>query len=101
MPGTALSVVLGYSPLDLILLDLMFPNGFSGYDIFKELRKLPQLDDVPIVMISAADAEIEMRKARQVGLDSYIAKPIDSEQFSQQLKAIMDGEAVWTVSESA
>lgn len=95
LPGTALTTVIGHLPLDMILLDMMFPNGFTGYDIFNELRKLPELDDVPIVMVSAADASVEMPRAKAAGLTAYIPKPIDAEVFPAQLKAIMEGDSIW------
>jgi CheY-like chemotaxis protein len=95
--ATALAAIIAYWPVDLILLDLMFSHGYSGYDIFAVVRKQPLLDAVPIVMVSAADAVIEMPRARQLGFSGYIAKPIDSDQFAQQLKAIMDGEPIWTI----
>jgi CheY-like chemotaxis protein len=97
IPATALATVMGYWPLDLILLDLMLPHGYSGYDIYAMLRRQPLLDTVPIVMLSAADATAEMPKARQMGFSSYITKPIDSDQFAQQLKTIIDGQPVWIV----
>jgi DNA-binding response OmpR family regulator len=98
VPSTALATVIAYWPIDLILLDLMFTHGYSGYDIYSMLRHQALLSKVPIVMVSAADAEVEMFKARQLGLTGYIAKPIDSDLFAQQLKDIMDGQAVWTSS---
>lgn len=96
IPSTALATVVGYWPLDLVLLDLMFTHGYTGYDIYAMLRRQPLLNSVPIVIVSAADAMVEIPKARHLGLTSYIAKPIDSDIFVQQLKAIMDGQAVWT-----
>jgi CheY-like chemotaxis protein len=94
-PPTALATVLGYLPLDLILLDLMFHTGYTGYDIYTLLHRQPLIEGVPIIMISAADAMTEMPKARKLGLASYIAKPIDSDQFAQQLRSILDGQAIW------
>jgi response regulator of citrate/malate metabolism len=51
-------------------------------------------------MISAADAAIEMPRARQLGLSSYLAKPIDADQFASQLLTIMDGQSLWQTSEA-
>ena len=100
-PALALSAVIGHMPLDMILLDLMFANGYSGYDIYAELRKQYTLDKVPIVMISAADASIEMPKARQLGLDSYIVKPIDADHFAHQIKSILEGQPIWQLATPA
>ncbi len=95
LPATALTTVINHLPLDMILLDLMFPNGYTGYDIFAELRMVPELDEVPIVMVSASDAAIEIPRAKAAGLSAYIPKPIDAEIFPAQLKAIMEGDTMW------
>ncbi len=95
VPNLSVSTIMAFWPLDLILLDLMLPNGYTGYDVYAELRKQSMLDDVPIVIVSAADASIEMPKARRLGLTSYLSKPIDADQFPQQIKAILDGQAIW------
>jgi len=100
-PALALSAVIGHMPLDMILLDLMFANGYSGYDIYAELRKQYTLDKVPVVMISAADASIEMPKARLLGLDSYIVKPIDADHFAHQIKSILEGQPIWQLATPA
>lgn len=98
VPSLALAAVLNHLPLDLILLDLMFPHGYSGYDIFRFLRKQPMLNSVPIIMISAADPQAEMMQARELGLSGYIAKPLDSYLFAQQIRDIIEGKPVWYAS---
>lgn len=100
LPALALTTVIGHAPLDLILLDLMFSNGYSGYDIYAELRKHFALDDVPVVMISAADAAVEAPKARRLGLASYISKPIDADHFASQIRGILEGQPIWQVVET-
>ncbi len=100
-PALALSAVIGHIPLDMILLDLMFANGYSGYDVYAELRKQIVLDKVPVVMISAADAAVEMPKARQLGLSSYIVKPIDADHFAHQIKSVLEGQPIWQLAAAA
>lgn len=95
IPSLSMAVVLNHLPLDLILLDLMFPHGYSGYDIFAFLRKQPMLDSVPIIIVSAADPQVEMIRARELGLSGYIGKPLDSYLFAQQVKDIIEGKPVW------
>jgi CheY-like chemotaxis protein len=82
-------------PIDIILLDLMLPNNYSGYEIFQELHALPQLAAVPIVAVSAADTSIAVPKVRSLGFSGFIKKPIDDELFPQQLKAILENQPVW------
>lgn len=82
-------------PLDLIVLDLMLPNNRSGFDVFEELRQLPQLESVPIIAVSASEPSIAVPKAHTMGFSGFIAKPIDFEKFPHQIAAIIDGQAIW------
>ncbi|MEZ4591174.1 MAG: response regulator [Chloroflexota bacterium] len=82
-------------PLDLILLDLMLPGQASGYDVFDAIRALPELDNVPIVAVSAADPDVEMPKAKAKGFSGYITKPINRRYFPEQLAQILEGETYW------
>ncbi|MCS6836725.1 MAG: response regulator [Anaerolineae bacterium] len=82
-------------PIDLILLDIMLPNNVNGYDIYAQLRQDSAFDGIPIAIVSASDASLEMTKARQLGLDGYIAKPIDMDLFPRQLAHLIAGEQVW------
>ena len=84
-----------FVPVDLILLDLMFPGGVSGYDIFHEIRKHAEYRDVPIAAISASDPSIEMPKARAAGLSGFISKPINMMKFPEQISNLTLGNNVW------
>jgi CheY-like chemotaxis protein len=84
-------------PLDAIMLDLMLPGSRSGYAVIEELRAIPGLEEVPIVAVSAADTATALPKARELGFDGFISKPIDSDLFPQQMESILNGEPVWAV----
>lgn len=80
---------------DLIILDLMLPNGDSGYDIFKSIRAISEFDNIPIVAVSAAEPSIAMAKTQALGFSGFIAKPINDDLFPRQLRKLIDGEKVW------
>jgi DNA-binding response OmpR family regulator len=82
-------------PIDIILLDLMFPRGITGYDIFREIRSYSEFDSIPIVAVSAADATVAIPKAQEMGFSGFIAKPIDFYRFSVQIEHILDKQEVW------
>lgn len=91
---------LGAMPrVDLILLDLMLAEGISGFDIFDQIRALPEYAAVPIVAISAMDPAVAIPKARSKGFSGFIAKPIVNDLFPQQLAAILAGETIWHIGE--
>ena len=84
-----------FSPVDIILLDLMLPNSLTGYEVFDQIRQVPEFDSVPIVAVSAADASAAIPKARAQGFNGYIAKPIDYDLFPRQVEKLINREPVW------
>jgi CheY-like chemotaxis protein len=84
-----------FAPVDVILLDLMLPNGMSGFDVFDKIRSVPQYSHVPIVAVSASDTATSMPKAQARGFNGYIAKPIDYDLFPKQIARIINHEMVW------
>jgi CheY-like chemotaxis protein len=85
--------------VDLIVLDLMLAGGISGFDLFMAIRKLPEMESVPIVAVSAMDASVAIPKARTLGFNGFIAKPMDVLVFPQQLSKVISGETVWYAGE--
>ena len=81
--------------VDLIILDLMLTDDISGFDIFDQIRAIPDLTNAPIVAVSAMDPSVAMPKAKEKGFSGFIAKPIDKELFPRQLATIMNGGEVW------
>jgi CheY-like chemotaxis protein len=84
-----------FMPIDMILMDLMFPKGVSGYDLFTQIRADRRFDHIPIVAISAADPSTEIPKAKSMGFSGYISKPVNLIHFPQQLVAILNAKPVW------
>ena len=85
-----------FEPIDIILLDLMFPNNISGYDVFDTIREIPDFDDVPIVAVSASEPEIAIPKTQSKGFAGFISKPIlRYELFTEQMLTIMGGDSIW------
>jgi two-component system, chemotaxis family, sensor kinase CheA len=86
--------VLRQLPVDIILTDLMLPNNVSGFDVFDQLRQVPELANIPIVAVSAADPDVVMPKARQKGFAGYVGKPI-TPLISQYVAGVLNGKPVW------
>jgi len=82
---------------DLVILDLMLgiASTKDGYSLFKDIKALPNMQQTPIIAISASDPSQAMSMCRELGFDGYIAKPINEIEFSQQLLDIIDGQSVW------
>lgn len=80
--------------VDIVFLDLEFPNH-NGFELISELRLHPVLNGVPIVAYSVHISELN--ETREAGFDSFIGKPLDVNTFPDQLRRILNGEAVWEV----
>jgi two-component system, cell cycle response regulator DivK len=70
---------------DLILIDLELP-GLDGLSVAKELRQHPELEAVPIIIMSGHDPSKYRAAALSAGCDDYLPKPIDFELFDQILR---------------
>jgi CheY-like chemotaxis protein len=84
-----------FEPVDLILLDLMFPNSVTGYEVFDKIRENREFLHVPIVAVSASEASESIPKTRSYGFAGFISKPIDMDRFPKQIAAILRGDSVW------
>ncbi|MBC8171826.1 MAG: response regulator [Anaerolineae bacterium] len=84
-----------FAPVDVILLDLMFPNNITGYDVFDQIRAQPDYRFVPIVAVSASDPSTAIPLTRSKGFTGFIAKPVDYDAFPRQIAKIIDREPVW------
>jgi CheY-like chemotaxis protein len=80
--------------VDMILMDLMLPNGLTGYDVYDQIKAIPELADIPIVIVSASDPNVEMKKARDKGFQGFIPKPINYN-FPVTLATILAGQRIW------
>jgi DNA-binding response OmpR family regulator len=62
--------------LDLIVCDM---GAQSGLDLYRELRKIPGMDDVPVMFISASQSPDIVRRSHEAGAAYYLRKPFDPE----------------------
>ena len=70
---------------DLILLDLMLP-GFSGTEVCRQLRTR---SNVPIIMLTAKDSEVDKVVGLELGADDYITKPYSSRELLARIHAVL------------
>lgn len=81
--------------VDFIILDLMLPAAVSGFDVYDEIRAVPDYANIPILIVSAADPSTAIPRAQALGVNGFISKPINDELFPSQLEAILRGENIW------
>ncbi len=71
-------------PADMLIIDIMMPV-MDGYTLCREVRKL---GDVPIIMVSAKDDEIDRVVGLELGSDDYISKPFSPRELIARVKNI-------------
>jgi len=70
---------------DLVLLDVMLP-GMSGIDVCRNLRAK---SNVPVIMLTAKDSEIDKVVGLELGADDYVTKPYSSRELLARIKAVL------------
>ena len=70
---------------DLILLDLMLP-GLSGLEVCRHIRLSSQ---VPIIMLTAKDGEIDKVVGLEIGADDYVTKPFSSRELLARMRSVL------------
>ncbi|MBG6226416.1 two-component system response regulator RegX3 [Arthrobacter sp. CAN_A2] len=73
------------SGADLVLLDLQLP-GLPGTEVCRQLR---QRSSVPVIMLTAKDAEIDKVVGLELGADDYVTKPYSSRELVARIRAVL------------
>lgn len=68
----------------LVLLDIKMPK-VDGIDVLKAIRADPQLKATPVVMLTSSAEESDMVRSYELGVNSYIVKPVDFDAFVEQV----------------
>ena len=83
--GNAALEVFQQRGADLILLDLMLP-GLSGLEVCRIIRSKSQ---VPIIMLTAKDGEIDKVVGLEIGADDYVTKPFSSRELLARVRSVL------------
>lgn len=71
---------------DLVLLDIVLPGPYDGYEIARHIR---EFSNVPIIMLTAKVRESEMLRGFEAGADDYITKPFSSKELLARIRAVL------------
>ena len=75
-------------PPDLVVLDLMLP-GMDGLTVCERLKKDPQTDSIPIIMLTAKGEESDIVRGLELGADDYITKPFSPRVLIARIRAVL------------
>ena len=74
--------------VDLAILDLMLP-GMNGYDILKFIRSKATLKDLPVIILSAKDKELDKIMGLDLGADDYLTKPFSVLELAARIRSLL------------
>ena len=83
--GEAVLSQLAYSPVDLILLDVMMP-GIDGFETCRRLKADASLKDIPVIFMTALSDSTDKVKGLEIGAVDYITKPFHQEEVIARVK---------------
>jgi len=77
------------TPADVILLDLMLPDG-DGLDVFRRIRELPgEAGAAPVIMLTARGDPMDRVVGLELGADDYVPKPFEPRELLARVRAVL------------
>jgi DNA-binding response OmpR family regulator len=80
---------IGGGKFDLIICDVMMPNK-NGWEVIKEVKSKPGLNEIPIILLTAKNDEVDMFKGYELGANYYMTKPFTKAQLLYGLKLMFE-----------
>lgn len=74
---------------DLVLLDISMPD-VTGIMMLEFIRRRPEWNDLPVLMLSSEATEIQVEEARRLGADGYVMKPATIEELEQAILTVLE-----------
>ncbi len=71
---------------DLLILDIMLPGSFNGFEVCKRVR---EFSDIPIIMLTGRAREQDRIRGFDVGADDYLTKPFSVDELLRRVKAVI------------
>lgn len=85
----ALSMMSADKP-DVIILDIMMPD-VSGLDILRQMRRDPELANIPVVVVSAKSMPADIKNGMEAGASTYLTKPVGFMDLKEAVERALAG----------
>ncbi|HSG44715.1 MAG TPA: response regulator [Anaerolineales bacterium] len=70
---------------DLVLLDIMMPE-ISGLDILRQMRRDPNLSEIPVIVLTAKSMPADIKKGMEAGASTYLTKPVGFQELKDAVE---------------
>jgi CheY-like chemotaxis protein len=71
----------------LILLDLMLPK-VNGFEVLEKIRETERTKYIPVVILTSSDADADVARSYQLGVNSYVRKPVEFSEFVNSVRQV-------------
>ncbi len=71
----------------MILLDLKLPK-VDGLEVLEQIKQDERTKEIPVVVLTSSDQEIDILETYRLGVNSYVVKPVDFERFTETVKQL-------------
>lgn len=71
----------------LLMLDIRMPR-VDGVEVLRRLKTMPELNKIPVIMLTTTDDPREVQNCYELGCSCYITKPVDYDRFSEMLRRL-------------
>lgn len=75
---------------DVVLLDIMLPDGIDGYEVARSLKNDPATANCSIIVMTAKVQEQDKKEASEAGADDFIGKPFDLEDLKNKVARFLE-----------
>ena len=84
---SAIAIILDKNP-DLVILDVMMPD-ISGFDVLRTMRKNPDLEKIPVILVSAKSMPSDIKTGMDAGASHYLTKPVSFLDLKEAVNALL------------
>jgi two-component system, OmpR family, alkaline phosphatase synthesis response regulator PhoP len=75
---------------DLVLMDIMMPD-MDGYSACHAIKSDPETRNIPVIMVTGIEHELNLKLSREMGADGYITKPFSLEELVETVERFVTG----------
>jgi CheY-like chemotaxis protein len=79
-------------PFDVVLVDIGLPGRMDGYELARQLRRLPGMEKCLLTAITGYGRDAAVQRCKEAGIDGHFVKPIDPTELQQMLNRQRGGE---------
>ena len=83
----AINLASEYIP-DFVLMDIVMPE-LNGFQATRQLHKTPATSNIPVIMVSAKDQEVDRQWSEKQGARAYLCKPVDEKQLLRTIDQVI------------